>query len=209
MIIGITGKKRSGKDTTGEYLVDVRGFTKLSFAKPLKDVVSKYLGANSVDESDREDIQDFRMWDSGVIAAAKQLGLPQDKLLYKTLEVFEPFSTLRTDSFTEYRMTYRQVLQLFGTDVCRALQDDIWVSYTINKILKDTSKNYVITDTRFDNEAIALKEIGGRIVQVNRRGFVGDSHKSEKGVSPHLIDKVIDNTTFQELYSQLGDFVDA
>lgn len=40
MIIGINGKKGSGKDTIGEYLVDNYGFTRLSFADALKRMCS-------------------------------------------------------------------------------------------------------------------------------------------------------------------------
>lgn len=37
-IIGLTGRRRSGKDTVASFLVD-RGFTRLSFADPLKEAV--------------------------------------------------------------------------------------------------------------------------------------------------------------------------
>jgi hypothetical protein len=36
MIVGILGKKRSGKDTTGDYLVANKNFVKYSFANPIK-----------------------------------------------------------------------------------------------------------------------------------------------------------------------------
>jgi hypothetical protein len=36
MIVGVLGKKRSGKDTTGDYLVANKNFVKYSFANPIK-----------------------------------------------------------------------------------------------------------------------------------------------------------------------------
>lgn len=39
MIIGLAGKARSGKDTTGLHLHDVYGATLLSFAQPIKDML--------------------------------------------------------------------------------------------------------------------------------------------------------------------------
>jgi hypothetical protein len=36
MIVGILGKIRSGKDTTGDYLVANKNFVKYSFANPIK-----------------------------------------------------------------------------------------------------------------------------------------------------------------------------
>lgn len=38
VLIGLTGKKRSGKDTTADYLVEKYGFSKMSFSTPLKDI---------------------------------------------------------------------------------------------------------------------------------------------------------------------------
>lgn len=43
-IIGILGKKRSGKDTIADYLVARYNFTKLKFADPLKDVCKILFG---------------------------------------------------------------------------------------------------------------------------------------------------------------------
>jgi len=40
MIIGLAGKAGSGKDTVADYLVANYGFEKISFAKPLKDMLS-------------------------------------------------------------------------------------------------------------------------------------------------------------------------
>lgn len=40
MIIGIAGYKGSGKDTAGSVLIQNYGFQRISFAKPIKDLVS-------------------------------------------------------------------------------------------------------------------------------------------------------------------------
>ena len=45
-IIGIAGPARSGKDTAGDYLINTCGFTRLSFAQPLKDMVCALLGCD-------------------------------------------------------------------------------------------------------------------------------------------------------------------
>jgi dephospho-CoA kinase len=37
ILIGLTGKKQSGKSTVADYLVQHFQFTELSFAKPLKE----------------------------------------------------------------------------------------------------------------------------------------------------------------------------
>lgn len=44
MIVGITGKAGSGKDTAADYLVQRHGFVKLSFATPIKAALNVMFG---------------------------------------------------------------------------------------------------------------------------------------------------------------------
>lgn len=51
-IVGITGKAGAGKDTIADYLVQTHGFTKLSFAEPLKAMLA---AAGMPEPTSRED----------------------------------------------------------------------------------------------------------------------------------------------------------
>lgn len=44
-IIGVAGPARSGKDTVGDYLVDVHKYVRLAFASPMKHMISTLLNA--------------------------------------------------------------------------------------------------------------------------------------------------------------------
>jgi hypothetical protein len=44
MLIGVAGKKRSGKDTTAKFLVEDHGFKAMAFAEPLKDAAKTIFG---------------------------------------------------------------------------------------------------------------------------------------------------------------------
>ena len=44
MIIGIAGKKGSGKDTVGQYLIDQHGFKRYAFGDPVKEVCRLLFG---------------------------------------------------------------------------------------------------------------------------------------------------------------------
>lgn len=52
MIIGLVGKKGSGKDTVADYLVSKRKFTKKAFADPLKKVIQQLFLVNPEQLSD-------------------------------------------------------------------------------------------------------------------------------------------------------------
>ena len=46
MIIGISGKKRSGKDTVADFLIQEYGFIKYGFADPIKQIAKIIFGFN-------------------------------------------------------------------------------------------------------------------------------------------------------------------
>jgi len=59
MIIGFTGKKQSGKSTAASFLVD-QGYTKHSFADPLRDMANVLLAALGFSEADIKHYYDFK-----------------------------------------------------------------------------------------------------------------------------------------------------
>jgi hypothetical protein len=86
--------------------------------------------------------------------------------------------------------TPRYVAQTFGTDWGRNMIDhNIWVELAIRELAGD---RIVFTDVRFDNEAQAIRDAGGYVVEVVRRqeGSRTDynTHSSEAGIDRRLID---------------------
>jgi len=141
MIIGICGLIGSGKGTVADFLVEQRGFTKISFADRLKD------GVASVFNWDREMLEgntdESRAWREKVDP-------------YWSTELGKP-------------VTPRLVLQLFGTDCMRnGFYDGIWVSLVKQQLLAHPETDFVIPDVRFENEAEMIKSIGGKLWRVKR-----------------------------------------
>lgn len=97
----------------------------------------------------------------------------------------------------------RVFMQKFGTDLCRELfGQNIWTDLLFNKI-NNIKEDVIITDVRFDNEAIRIKEKGGIIIQIEREGYNKvDNHVSEKGISSYLIDYVVFNKGTIEEYKK-------
>jgi hypothetical protein len=114
-------------------------------------------------------------------------------------------------------MTGREFLQYFGTNVCRALDDECWTRRCHNDILTDGSDIAIIQDCRFANEVKSsskLKEKYGidvKVVKFEREvGF--DLHDSEtglKGVPSAMYDLVIDNQhmTIKEKNLEILDYL--
>lgn len=104
-------------------------------------------------------------------------------------------------------MSARQVLQCFGTDVCREIKKSCWVNSTINKIKRENPACAIITDIRFANEVRGVKNAGGKVIHLTR-DVCCDSHVSEKDLNDYKkFDGTIDNDNMS-LEESLGAFVE-
>lgn len=89
--------------------------------------------------------------------------------------------------------TPRYVMQTLGTDWGRCfIGEDFWVNVWSRAVEADKGR-CVVTDVRFDNEAEAIHERGGVVIEVRRAGANGDAHASEAGVSTQLVDRILVN----------------
>ena len=92
----------------------------------------------------------------------------------------------------------RQMAQTLGTEWGRQqVHPDLWVMLMLRQwetVRAGVSPRMVVTDVRFDNEAIAIINAGGTVWKVDREKLPSVAeHSSEKGVSPALIEGVIKN----------------
>ena len=140
MIIGICGLIGAGKDTVADYLVNIHQFRRESFANSLKDAVSSVFN-----------------WDRELLEG-------RTKQSREWREQPDPWWSTRLGQ----TITPRQVLQYWGTEVCRrGYHDDIWIASLENKI-RNSRDDIVISDCRFPNEIRAIKAAGGRVIRVTR-----------------------------------------
>lgn len=110
---------------------------------------------------------------------------------------------------TPYDMTAREFLQYFGTEVMRKIKDTIWVDVTIKTILKEQSSVSIIPDVRFPNEVEAIHNAGGIVIRLNR-DMLHSKHECESALdedvySWDVFDHVIDNSncSVQELKGKI------
>jgi hypothetical protein len=125
------------------------------------------------------------------------------------------------------RMTGREFLQKLGTDALRdKLHPNVWINalfadYTTDMSgysdrmsgadIEDLYPNWIITDCRFSNEALAVKDHGGIIVRINRPGIDAvNAHPSETGLDTWAFDHVITNEgSKEELLAKVATMLDS
>ena len=118
----------------------------------------------------------------------------------------------------------RVALQRIGTEMFRThIHPDTWVKAVVRTIQSAPEKNYVITDCRFENEMIALKSLGGKILHVSRgsqpswaeKACLGDPCPSSVHITDWNVfalkrhsDNIIDNnSTIENLHSHIKNYI--
>lgn len=161
MIIGISGKAGSGKNTVANIIKDranVKIYT-VAFADELKKITGELLGIDiaTIERYKREDIPIF--------------GYP-----------------------------IRTWLQRIGTMFREEVNKSFWISrlgLRIEDIIKqDKDAIIIVTDLRYLNEALYLKNIGAKLVRVLRTTDIISNHPSETELdNEDIFDYILDNNS--------------
>lgn len=100
---------------------------------------------------------------------------------------------MKREGKLEEFMTAREVLQYFGTNVCRRIYNDCWVDACLAQITKENSDFAIITDCRFANEVEGVQKAGGKVIRLTRDPLQS-SHESEVALDKYdNFDVVLDN----------------
>lgn len=178
MIIGLSGKKLSGKDTTYTFIAEWADSKDMpvrrdAFADRLKISASNALGMH-------------RFPDIDPVAFCNQLK-EVGTIHVQCLDSEHPY--------TDVTITGREYLQWFGTEAHREVfGSEFWLRPIEEAYRADPATLTVITDVRFDNEAVLIHKLGGVVWQINRPGLdTGDQHASEKPLKARQVDHYIQN----------------
>jgi hypothetical protein len=97
-----------------------------------------------------------------------------------------------------FSMNVRQSLQMIG-DGFRKVKNSVWIDKLINK-----ASNVIVTDGRYLNEAIAIRQKGGINILINRPSHrnndQNDSEKIMGEVSEYFTDKKVSGYLISEKY---------
>lgn len=185
MLFGLAGEAESGKDTFADVLVDHHKYTKLSFAKNLKEMCKSVF-----------DLSDYDVYDTKGKETPFEIPVelvPGD-LVQIAKWIKEETSNVRVSPiglsvsihqcWELQKVTFkspRELLQFIGTEVCR----DCWSeNYHIDVVKAEMEglSDVVVADARFANEREKIKEWGGFNIKV-----IDPNKKEEKnaGIQGH------------------------
>jgi hypothetical protein len=184
MIIGISGYSGSGKDLVGTIIqeISLNKWHIKKWAGKLKTIASILTGIPVENFEDQEFKKTLLGPEWGTVKDIPLNGVPV-------------FADMQFNSL----MTVRDFLQKLGTDAIRdSLHENTWVNATM--IDYTTEANWIITDTRFPNEAEAIKKAGGIVVRINRPGV--------QPINPHPSETSLDDWNFDAVINNDGDVSD-
>ncbi len=120
------------------------------------------------------------------------------------LEIFLGDIKVKSQIDPYWNMTYRQMLQLLGTEACRnTFGTNIW-ERAFWRRHKDVNYDLVIEDVRFPNEAEAVLSRDGIVIEIVRDDIGHGHHASEIPLPEKLVSKYIMNSgTLKNLYARL------
>lgn len=200
MLIGITGKKNSGKDTVAKIII-------LILYDYSDEGVERFLYD--------DDLIDIVPSDVKIRSFAEPIKRMVAELINEDVEALEDREFKEKELpaiFTSYgdRLTPRKLMQLIGTEFGREMiHNDIWVDLLFENY--DSTKKWIISDVRFENEAIRILKAGGYLLQVvSKEVGIKDTHASETSDLYNLCYRIITNDKekgFKPLIKEVRNFL--
>jgi hypothetical protein len=214
MILGISGKKHSGKNTVANIIHGI-ALKQMDMIQDWSINGNGHLNVLTQDgwgvfDVTRRDAQ-FRQWAEPNLYPYIKMYSFADALKWLAVELFDVpeeccFGTedqknqkhehLRWENMPgEHKsgpMTAREFLQHFGTDMCRRMWEPIWVNKCIKDIKREGTLLAIIPDVRFPNEVQAIEEADGMVLRLTRHVF-DDNHDSETALDDYSFKQYLDN----------------
>jgi hypothetical protein len=231
MIIGINGYSGSGKDTVGK-LIQIAACNDLPEGQDIDDILKDY--AHNEWWIEEKSGWEIKKWAGKLKTIASLLtGIPEEKFedqefkktnlgpeWNKTVRTFGEYYDGHVEDWTDTQtpMTVRDFLQKLGTEGLRTgLHENTWVNALMADYIgmydmdtdRTTYPNWIITDTRFSNEAQAIKDAGGIVIRVDRPGVSAiNAHPSETGLDKWDFDhKIMNGSDMVSLLFTVGSIL--
>ena len=180
-LVVFAGRKGSGKSELSKFLINNYDFKKISFADPLKRILSELYNWDLKDlysqEGKEKELSSPVKWDE---EACNHLN--------KILKSNFPYNNKNIEFKTR-----RQALQYIGTDFLRNIDENFHCKQMTEFLSKNNGK-FVIDDLRFKNELDVIKNFPNIAVFIVRpSNFDYSNHESEIDLTVDQFDNVIIN----------------
>lgn len=187
MIIGISGKAGSGKDTAAKMLEVLYANPDISY----EDFANKRY-------KNFADIQIVHFADSLKETA---------QVLFRIGEWETNTQEGKKTTINWIGKTVRELLQGIGQGLRDAIDPNLWV-----KILFANTEgwsNYIIADVRYPNEVYAIKKRNGVLIRIDRKGAGAGNHSSETALDNYKEwDVHIENNgSIEDLFETMKIFI--
>lgn len=179
IIIGITGRRRVGKDTSAIFLKEQFGFIQLALADPIKRAT--------------KEIFDF---------TDEQLNGAQKERIDSRWGI-TPREVLQVVGTDLFRNTFGQRFPHIGANIWT-----MSLANKIDHLVRTGTQRIVVSDIRFPNEAKVIKDAGGFIIKLTRPRLTADAsvdqHASETSSDQIPADfEVVNDQTIAHLCGKL------
>jgi hypothetical protein len=197
MIIGLCGKKRSGKGEIAKYLSNKLNIPIYSFASPLKDLIFQISGLTDIDKDNNE-------YYTGKVFNLSPLKKELKKYNKYGKLTIEEIDSLKAIEYYKISEIYRYLLQYIGTNIFRNRNEYHWIQTFKNKFSYNEINNsdFIIDDIRFINEYRFINTLpNSKCIKIIRN----TNHYDDNHISENEIDKVRFTYKFKNNYNTLYD----
>lgn len=209
MIIGISGRARSGKNQLAKFIIEEfeknhrRKFYEASFANELKNMCKFQFG-----------LSDDQLWGDKKEIFDESLPRPYITESKESRYFYKYY--IENNIKKELYWTPREIMQLLG-EFYRKIDYDFWIKslrkFLDHELLKG-HKDFIITDVRHINEAEFIKSKKGILIRINRNmknEIHGTNHESETSLDGYKkFDINVDNNgSLDDLRKAGRDIVEA
>jgi hypothetical protein len=100
-----------------------------------------------------------------------------------------------------FKIPVRQALQFIG-DGFRSIKDEIW----IEMLLRIDHKSLIISDVRYKNELLAVRERGGKNILIYRPGFINNDPNDSESQIREFVEYFLKEGIEGRVNCSTGDF---
>ncbi len=170
--LGLNGNAKSGKDTVADYLIEHHKWDgKFSYARNLKDMCKHIFRLSEFQVAEQEGKKEpfaepitFNHTHLGAVLT--WMCRTHSKISFSSEEEKRTTYAKLTSNLGRPLSTPREILQLVGTDICRTVYPNYHIEVLLNSL--PDKGNIVVTDVRYENEAGAVRDLGGKILRLIR-----------------------------------------